>query len=157
MNIAKTKQQARFFLFCTAAAAGAFLLWTLSSVLSMDFSLLSPASFLYGLPATFFSLLCAFHAFLLLHSVAKEETPFLPRNISHLQWIGWLFVAYEPVYYLCQSLTNTFFPIRFGNGFHMTTTQSYGGIFLISGFAILTVATIFRYGMELQQLSDETL
>ena len=47
--------------------------------------------------------------------------------------------------------------ISLGSGLWMTSTHTYGGAFLVCGFVILTVATIFRYGMDLQQLSDETL
>lgn len=157
MNIAKTRRQAHFFLLCAIAAIACVLLYLFQSVLSVDFSLLSPASFLLSGPTALFAGLCIYHALLLLRTVAKSESPFLPRTVRHLAWIGWLFVAYEPAAFLCQVITNRFFPITFGNGIRMTTTSSYGGVFLICGFVILTVATIFRYGMELQQLSDETI
>lgn len=157
MNIRNAKNQARFFMFCAVASILLFLLWMVGSSLTADFSLVSPATFLLSLPATAFALLCGFHGVLLLDSVGKSETPFRAKNIRHLKWIGWLFVAYEPISYLCQAITNRYFPISLGNGYHMTTSHSYGGVFLICGFVILTISAVFRYGMELQQLSDETI
>lgn len=157
MHSEKTKIHARFFMLCTIAVIVCFLLWFVNYILSSDWSLLSPASYLHSLPMLFFVFLCNFHALLLLRNVVKNGSPFLAKNILHLKWIGWSFVVFEPISYLCQAVSNTYFPISLGNGFHITTTQTYSGIFLICGFVILTISTVFRYGIELQQLSDETL
>ena len=157
MNITKVKNQARIFIMCAIAAIIGFLIYMVAAAFSVDLSNLTAASFLHSTPATVFAVLSIFHALMLLRSVVKNESPFTAQNVRHLQWIGWLFVAYEPAAYICQALSNRFFPITLGNGVWMTTTETYGGVFLICGFVILTVSTIFRYGMELQQLSDETL
>ena len=157
MNISKTKAQARAFLLGAIAIIACVLLYLVSTAFSVDLSLLSPASFLLSVPTVLFAGLCIYHAIMLLHMIAGSESPFISANIQHLEWIGWLFVAFEPVEYLCQMIVNRFFPITFSNGFRMTTTSSYGGVFLICGFVILTVSMVFRYGMELQQQSDETL
>ena len=157
MNITKLKKQTSILIICAIAALTGFLIFTLASVFSFKASDFTPASFLYSIPFAVFAVLSISHAFLLLHSVVKNESPFTAQNVRHLQRIGWLFVAYEPVSYLCQALSNHYFPISIGNGIWMTTTESYNGVFIICGFVILTVSTIFRYGMELQQLSDETL
>ena len=157
MHSKKTNSHARFYMLCTIAVIICFLLWFANYILTSDWSLLSPFSYLRSLPMVSLVFLCSIHALLLLRNVAKSESPFPKKNILHLKWIGWLFVVFEPVSYLCQAISNKISPIPLGNGFHMTTTQSYGGIFLICGFVILTVSTIYCYGIELQQLSDETL
>lgn len=157
MNITKLKKQARALIMCAIAAIIGFLIFMLTTAFSVESSDFTAASFLHSGPFTVLAALSIFHALMLLHSVSKSDSPFTVQNVRHLQWIGWLFVAYEPVFYLCQALSNRFFPISLGNGIWMTTTETYGGVFLICGFVVLTVSTIFRYGMELQQLSDETL
>lgn len=157
MHCQKARKHAHFCILCTTAFIVCFLLWYVNYILTSDWSLLDPISYLRSLPMLIFVFLCNFHALLLLRNVAKNESPFFAKNILHLKWIGWLFVAFEPVNHLCQVFFNTHFPVSLGNGFHMTTTHTYGGIFLICGFVILTISTVFRYGIELQQLSDETL
>ena len=157
MNITKVKHQARIFIVCAVAAVIAFLAYLAVYALSVDWSNFTAASFLLPLPETVLAAVNIFHALMLLRSVAKSESPFTAQNIRHLQWIGWLFVLFEPADYICQMISNRFYPITLGNGVWMTTTQTYGGVFLICGFVVLTVSAIFRYGMELQQLSDETL
>lgn len=157
MNVTKVKKQARIFIVCTIAAIIGLLAYLTATAFSVEWSKLTAASFLLSMPATVLAVLTVFHALMLLRSVVKSESPFTLRNIRHLQWIGWLFVLFEPADYLCQAISNRFFPISLGNGLWMASSQTYGGVFLVCGFVILTVSTIFRYGMELQQLSDETL
>lgn len=157
MNITKLKNQARLFICGAVLAVIAFLSYLLASAFTYGLSEITPGSLLLSMPSLALTVLTILHALLLLRSVAKEETPFLGKNIRHLQWIGWTFVAYEPISYLFQVITNRYFPIVLWDGIHMTTVDTYGGVFLICGFVILAISTVFRYGMELQQLSDETL
>lgn len=157
MYIHKLKNQARIFTFSAIFVILAFAVYMLLTALSYGQWGMSAESLLRSLPACCFTFFTVFHAVALLRSVAKEETPFLGKNVRHLQRIGWAFVAYEPICYLSQVIANRYFPILLWDGIHMTTFETYGGVFLICGFVILAVSTIFRYGMELQQLSDETL
>ena len=157
MNITKLKKQAGFFLLCSAISVLGFVLYMISYLISIDPFQVAPANLLFSLPALIFTVCGVFHAFMLLLSMKKGDSPFIAPNIRHLNWIGWLFVAYEPANYICQAISNRFFPVVLQNGITMTTTYTYGGLFLVCGCVLLTLSTVFRYGMELQQLSDETL
>jgi len=157
MNIARLKKQASFFLLCSVISILSFILSMISYLISVDWSKVTPASLLLSLPSLLFTVCGVFHACMLLKSMKNDNSPFTAPNIRHLNWIGWLFVIYEPVSSVCQEISNRFFPLILPNGIRMTTTNSYGGIFLICGFVILTLSAVFHYGMELQQLSDETL
>lgn len=157
MNISKLKTQAGLFLLCSAISILSFVIYMISYFISVDLSQVTPASLLLSLPAIILTVCGVFHAFMLLLSMRKGDSPFIAPNIRHLDWIGWLFVAYEPVNYICQTISNRFFPVVLPNGITMTTTYTYGGLFLVCGCVLLTLSTVFRYGMELQKLSDETL
>lgn len=157
MNMPKLKKQAGFFLLCSAISILSFILYIISYFFSVDLSQVTPVHLLLSLPALIFTVCGVFHAFMLLLSMRKNDSPFVTPNVRHLDWIGWLFVAYEPVNYICQTISNRFFPVVLPNGITMTTTYTYGGLFLICGCVLLTLSTVFRYGMELQKLSDETL
>ena len=157
MNISKLKKQASLFLLCSAISILSFVLYLFSYYCTIDLTQITPSSLLLSIPALMFTVCGVFHAFMLLLSMKKGDSPFIAPNVRHLNWIGWLFVAYEPVNYICQTISNRFFPVILPSGIRMTTTYTYGGLFLVCGFVILTLSTVFRYGMELQQLSDETL
>lgn len=117
----------------------------------------SPRRLLFSLPMLLFMVLILSHALLLLHSVAKEESPFNRKNIRHLQRIGILFISYEPLVWLTSLLHRSLFPISLGTATYVSYTVNCGGVFLVSGLVVLAVSNIFRYGAELQKLSDETL
>lgn len=158
MKLAKLKKRARI-LSCLSALVIAgtvgFQLFTLASdiIRGTEFS----AAQLLSLPYYALLILTVVKALTLLHSIASGASPFTARNARRLNTIGWLLVAFEPVDQIVQAVTNRFFPLQLGGGIHMTTQHSYGGIFMISGFAVLAVSAIFHYGIELQTLSDETL
>lgn len=160
MNITKLKWQARIFTYGAVLTVFGFCIFVLVSSLFYGSSQFTMERLLLSIPSSALVVLILFHAISLLRSVAKEEVPFIMKNVRHLQWIGWLFVAFEPVSYLRQAISNRFFPISLDTGdgmIFMRTIDTYNGVFLICGFVILAVSTIFQYGIELQQLSDETL
>lgn len=105
-------------------------------------------------------LLTVIFAVQMLGSLRKTETPFCEVNVRRLLRMGWLLTAFEPVNAVVQRLCLRLFPLKLPDGIAVTTTVSYGGyggIFLLTGLVLLTTAAVFRYGIELQRLSDETL
>ena len=112
---------------------------------------------LLTLPLTVLVALALYHGIAMLRSIARNKTPFTQRNVTHLQWVGWILIVFEPVSYFKQLIQNRFFPIQFSDGSFVTSVSSFGNVFFVCGLAVLAVVTVFRYGMELQQLSDETL
>ena len=102
-------------------------------------------------------LLTVISAVQMLGSLRKSETPFCEANVRRLLRMGWLLTAFEPVNAIVQRLCLWLFPLKLLNGIAVTTTVSYGGVFLLTGLVLLTTAAVFRYGIELQRLSDETL
>lgn len=158
MKLDKLKKRARILsllsILVIIGSVGYQLFELASSVIaSNQFS----AAQLLSIPYYVILILTVIKALMLLRSIASEESPFTAQNARRLNTIGWLLVAFEPVDQIVQAVTNRFFPLQLGGGIHMTTQHSYGGIFMISGFAVLAVSAIFHYGIELQTLSDETL
>lgn len=157
MNIIKLKKQARFFLLATAVSVFTFFAYLLASSFRYGPPYFTMGSLILSLPPLILTVLTILHAVFLLQGILRNESPFTATTTRHLQWIGWLFIAYEPLSYLSQVVFNRHFPLTLDNGIHMTFSHTYGGIFLVCGFVVLSVSTVFRYGMELQQLSDETI
>lgn len=158
MKLVKLKQRARLLSFLSAFVIVGFVGYQL---FDLAFSAVGTGSFsasqLLRIPHYVLLILTVVNALMLLHSIAASDSPFTVQNARRLNRIGWLLIAFEPVSFLVQTVTNRYFPIRLSGGITMTTHQTYGGIFMISGFAVLAVSVVFHYGIELQALSDETL
>ena len=90
--------------------------------------------------------------------INRGETPFTLDNARRLQVIGWLLFAFEPLQWL---ITRLFWAVASGrvdeDGVVEYYFNSNGGMILMVGLAVLAVSYVFRYGVELQRLSDETL
>lgn len=161
MRLESIKKQAKFYYILVAVVLAILAVqeavYYVKPLFSPAETNFLPQQLLLSLPMTLFVVLTLIHSLLMLRSVVREESPFHDKNIRHLQGIGILFVGFELIAWLTQELSNHFFPITFEDGTYMTVSSSYGGVFLVSGLVILVVSDIFRYGVELQKLSDETL
>ena len=92
-------------------------------------------------------------------SLRKAESPFTLQNAKRLRVIGWLLIAYEAVTALLSRLFSQPVVIAEADGTTaaVSTHTSMGGILIVVGLAVLAIGYVFQYGVELQQLSDETL
>ena len=92
-------------------------------------------------------------------SLRGAESPFTLQNAKALRVIGWLLIGYEGVMALLSRLLSQ--PMAFAEAEGTTTAVtahiSMGGILIVVGLAVLAIGYVFQYGVELQQLSDETL
>ncbi len=91
-------------------------------------------------------------------SLRKGASPFTIRNADRLRVIGWLLIAYELVITLISRLSGgQTFEAAEGAAVRVQSHTSLGGLLIVVGLAVLAISWVFRYGVELQQLSDETL
>lgn len=92
-------------------------------------------------------------------SLRGAESPFTLQNAKRLHVIGWLLIGYEVVMALLNRLFSQpmMIPEAEGTAVQVTTHTSMGGILIVVGLAVLVIGYVFQYGVELQQLSDETL
>jgi len=95
----------------------------------------------------------------IVRSLREAESPFTLQNAKRLRVIGWLLIGYEVVMALLSRLFSQ--PMVYaeaeGTTVAVTAHVSMGGILIVVGLAVLAIGYVFQYGVELQQLSDETL
>ena len=94
----------------------------------------------------------------LLQSIRRGKTPFTMDNVKRLRRIGVMLMLFE----LLQRLTTRLFWAAASGAVQDGETVVYyydstAGMVLIVGLAVLSISLVFQYGVELQQLSDETL
>lgn len=95
----------------------------------------------------------------------KEGLPFDEKIEGHLRKLGWLIIAGGVISQVSGVvLRGNFLPgYDLGALFlsdkitHVTTGYSVDGTFLIYALVVFLLSYVFRYGAELQKLSDETL
>ena len=94
----------------------------------------------------------------LLQSIQKGTTPFTMVNARRLRRIGWMLVLFEVLQHVT---TRLFWSVSSGMVEDGETVVYYysstAGMVAIVGLAVLAISVVFQYGVELQQLSDETL
>jgi len=94
-----------------------------------------------------------------------EGTPFHEHIVYYLKKLGWLTVASGVIGIISSFVLQGNFLPRYDLGalflsdkiVSVTTTQTISLNFVLYAIILFLLAEIFRYGMELQQLSDETL
>jgi len=96
-------------------------------------------------------------AFMLLHSIKNDETPFNGKNVTHLKIIAVLLIALEPYLIIVQWIFHNFYPIVLSDGISIETHSSMGGSIIAAGLVVYYIALVFDYGISLQQQVDETL
>lgn len=94
----------------------------------------------------------------LLQSIRKESTPFTLGNVRRLRVIGWMLIAFEVLQHVTMRLFWAVASGRVEDGERVVYYyNSTAGMVMIVGLAVLAISVVFQYGVELQQLSDETL
>jgi len=94
-----------------------------------------------------------------------EGTPFHDHIVYYLKKLGWLTVASGVIGIISSFVLQGNFLPRYDLGalflsdkiVSVTTTQTISLNFVLYAIILFLLAEIFRYGMELQHLSDETL
>ncbi len=92
-------------------------------------------------------------------SLRGAQSPFTVENAKRLRVIGCLLIAYELIMAVLARLPAQGMRIAAADGSSVQVAEhsSMGGILIIVGLAVLAISVVFQYGVELQQLSDETL
>ena len=92
-------------------------------------------------------------------SLRGAQSPFTVENAKRLRVIGCLLIAYELIMAALARLPAQGMSIAAADGstVQVSTHNSMGGILIVVGLAVLAISMVFQYGVELQQLSDETL
>ena len=135
-----------FFAFCLISLirirldSGAMAASLVSSVL---LCLLSP-----------FIMFCAWR---MLRSVSRGESPFTLGNVNLLRSVGWALIVFEAAQEISAQVVAHLFFRSMAEGESVSVVSSMGGLFFVVGLMLLGVASMFRYGIELQRQSDETL
>lgn len=94
----------------------------------------------------------------LLQSIQKGSTPFTMANARRLRRIGWMLVIFEVLQHVTTRLFWTAANGRVEEGGKVVYYfNSTAGMVMIVGLAVLGISLVFQYGVELQQLCDETL
>ena len=94
----------------------------------------------------------------LLQSIRKGKTPFTMDNVRRLRRIGVMLMLFEPLQRLTTRLFWAAASGRVEDGEKVVYYfDSTVGMVMIVGLAVLSISLVFQYGVELQQLSDETL
>jgi len=93
----------------------------------------------------------------LLHSIRKEESPFIKTNAKKLKIIAILLVVFEFYIIISQEILFRFF-FRFATPSHSILMEtSLGGVVIVMGLIVYCIALVFEYGISLQNQVDETL
>ena len=91
-------------------------------------------------------------ALILLLSIKKDETPFNLRNVRLLKGIAIPLMALEPIEAIAAKI-----PITLEDNAVVSLTYFPAGSVLVVGIVVYCVSLVFRYGISLQEQSDETL
>ena len=158
MNLLKLKSTARAFTVTSGIILLAFVLYGGFSLFKISLS--STADVLHlisNLLLLLISIIIMVNVILLLHNISSYETPFTVKNVNKLKWISIFLVAFEPISMLMQFITNKIILLTSSDHIAATTFTSFGGMIFVTGLAVLGLTMVFRYGVELQRQSDETL
>ena len=157
MELGKIKKKAVLFsILCTVIVAANFVCWVLSPFMMKHSGGVEPVRLAASMLLYALALLIMANALGMLMSVIRQASPFTEKNVRRLRVVGWGLIVFEPLQYLI-SLA---FPLHFdvhGETFSLSSVSSFGGLFIVAGIAVLCVAMVFRYGVELQTQADETL
>lgn len=102
----------------------------------------------------------------MLGDLSESRTPFTLKNASRLKWLGYVLVLYTVLEWLL-AMVNSQFILAFGDGAFKignlisSFSSSAGTMINLFPFVIAAVffalSYVFKYGVLLQQESDETL
>lgn len=158
MELTKLKNRAKIIsIICLVISIGFFGFCAISIFkISLD-SNLAVAALVSSLLLCLLSLYIMVSAFRMMHGVMKEDSPFTLGNVNLLRGIGWALIVFEAAQELSAQILSRMAFSQLAIGEEIMVVSSMGGLFFIVGVMLLGVSMIFRYGIELQRQSDETL
>ena len=111
-----------------------------------------------GLLLTAFVIGILFLSFRVIFSLRRDCSPFTLANARRLRGIGLLLIVYD----LLQSALSSVMTASMAKALSTAGEQvsvhiSLGGLLIVTGLAVFSLSYVFQYGVQLQQLSDETL
>ena len=74
-----------------------------------------------------------------------------------LRSVGWALIVFEAAHEISAQVLARLLYRSMAEGESVSVVSSMGGLFFVVGLMLLGVASMFRYGIELQRQSDETL
>lgn len=156
------KKTIMHFTIVSFVVVSILVLWTIVSSVHAIFSKISITGvtwkfdLLMDMPFRLGTLAILILVALIIWSFYKQARPFTSTNVKRLKSIAIIMIILEPIQYLLNLLLNYFRPIT-EDGTKVTYVISYGGVWFAIGLAILCMSQIFKYGICLQNESDETL
>lgn len=158
MNLSKLKSTTKVFTVIAGIILLAFILYGCFSLRKISLSSTAEVlQLISNLLLLLISIIIMVNVILLLHNISSGETPFTVKNVNKLKWISIFLIAYEPISMLMQFIINKTIWITNSGKVVTTTFTSFGGMIFVTGLAALGLTMVFRYGVELQRQSDETL
>lgn len=158
MNLSKLKSTARAFTIIAGIILLAFILYGGFSLFKVSLSSTADVlQLISNLLLLLISVIIMINVILLLHNISSYETPFTVKNVSKLKWISIFLIAFEPISMLMQFIINKAILLTNSGNVAAISFASFGGMIFVTGLAALGLTMVFRYGVELQKQSDETL
>lgn len=157
MNLSKVNSIAKISLFISIAILGLFVV---ISFLSFRHITVGSSSVIMTIISNVISIVICFLVMLnviaILRDISLSGTPFKMSNVIRLKRVGILLIIFEPATLLFQFIENNFM-VSVVNGSAIKNLTSFGGMIFVIGWAVICLSAIFKYGVELQKQSDETL
>ena len=91
-------------------------------------------------------------ALILLLSIKRDETPFKIKNVKLLKNIAIMLMTLEPLEVIAAGI-----PVAMDDGTFIFMRFFPSGNLFVAGIVVYCVSLVFKYGISLQQQSDETL
>ena len=132
--------------------------YLVSSIYLLALGRMQLEALLPGLLLTVFAIGILLLAFRLIFSLRSGCSPFTTANARRLRGIGLLLIAYELLQSALSSVTTASLAEALSaEGEQVSVHISLGGLLIVTGLAVFSLSYVFQYGVQLQQLSDETL
>ncbi len=158
MELKQLKNRAKLYsVLCLAISVGFFALCLISLFRIRLDSEIMAASLISSALLCLLSLFIMICAWKMLRSVSRGESPFTLGNVKLLRGVGWALIAFEAAQEISAQVVTRLQYRSMESGESVTVVSSMGGLLFVVGLMLLGVASMFRYGIELQRQSDETL
>ena len=158
MELNKLKTRAKLLsILCLVISVGFFAFCLISLFRVRLDSGIMVASFISSALLCLLSLFIMLCAWRMLRSVSGGESPFTLGNVKLLRGVGWALIAFEAGQEISAQVVARLMYRSLAEGESVSVVSSMGGLLFVVGLMLLGVASMFRYGIELQRQSDETL
>lgn len=160
MELTKIKKRAKILAVICFLITAVFFVTSIVTVVVLlpvrTETFLGTTDLIYSTLLCLLALVIMSNALLILYSTTKEESPFTIQNARRLKWIGWALIIFEPVHMTLSFLWGQALRAHY-TGAEITVNSGSSGLLIVVGLAVLCISMVFRYGVELQKLADETL